>query len=125
MTFPLDNKYFDGLPSRVEAGVQHPQASLGECGHNLLELVTAKYGEAFLEPKVFPHLHPWGYGGWFYDCEMNFSAHVKMRVFDVRGWWAQDPIYPFFKYHYVTKMRHRGYNARRTIKVGELTEKLS
>ena len=125
MTFPLDSTYFDGLPSQVEAGVQHPQASLGECGHNLLELVTARYGEAFLEPKVFPHLHPWGYGGWFYDCEMNFAAHIKMRVFDVRGWWAQDPIYPFFKYDYMTKMRLRGYNARRTVKVGELTAKLS
>jgi len=47
-----------------------------------------------------------------------------MRLFDVRGWWATDPCYPFFKYDLMTKLRLRAYNARRVVKVSQLTETL-
>ena len=46
---------------------------------------TTHYGDKFLELKVFPYLHPFGFGGWYSDCSMDFSDHVKMRLYDVRG----------------------------------------
>ena len=91
----------------------------------LRDLVTTKYGEKDLEPKSFPHLHPWGFGGWYYKSDMTFSAHVKMRLFDVRGWYAEDPIYPFFKFDYMTKRTLRGYASRRTVKCAQLSEPLN
>ena len=109
IAFPIDATYFDQFPLIYDcedvAGVQHPHYPHGDCQKDLQDLTAAKYGEKFLEPKTFPHLHPWGYGGWHYGCPLNFQAHVKTRLFDVRGWWVTDPCYAFFKYDYMTKMR--------------------
>ena len=128
MAFPVDTRYFDQFPlifdAKDVAGVQHPQPQVSECRETLQQLVTAQYGEKYLEPKTFPHLHPWGHGGWYYQCPVPLAAHVKMRLFDVRGWWATDPCYPFFKYDLMTKLRLRAYNARRVVKVTELTHSL-
>ena len=124
MAFPVDSKYFDQFPLVLEgkdiAGhVQHPQPQVSECRNTLQQLVTAEYGEKYLEPKTFPYLHPWGHGGWYYQCPILLAAHVKMRLFDIRGWWATDPCYPFFKYDLMTKLHLRAYNARRVVKVYE------
>ena len=62
-----------------------------ECTEAMKNLVTAHYGEEYLEPKTFPHLFPWGFGGWHYNSPMKFEGHIKMRLYDVRGWWAHDP----------------------------------
>ena len=128
MAFPVDSRYFDNFPLIFEqkdvAGVQHPHPGT-QCREHLHQLTAAKYGEKYLEPKTFPHLHPWGFGGWHYECPMGFSPHIKMRLFDVRGWWGTDPCYPFFKYDYMTKQRLRAYNQRRVVKVGQLAEKLN
>ena len=61
-----------------------------DCQERMKELVTAQCGEKFLEPKTFPHLFPWGFGGWYHHC--------PMKLYDVRGWWAHDSAYRFFKY---------------------------
>ena len=124
MAFPVDSKYFDQFPLVFEgkdiAGhVQHPQPQVSECRNTLQQLVTAEYGEKYLEPKTFPYLHPWGHGGWYYQYPIPLAAHVKMRLFDMRGWWATDPCYPFFKYDLMTKLHLRAYNARRVVKVYE------
>ena len=89
--------------------LQHPQNPQCESQETLQDLVTTKYGQKSLEPKTFPHLHPWGFGGWHYQCELSYSVHIKMWLFDVRGWFTQDPTYTFFKYDYMTKRMLRGY----------------
>jgi len=100
MAFPVDSRYFDQFPVIYNeeedkadvAGMQHPQPPIRESREALRDLVTTRYGEKDLEPKSFPHLHPWGFGGWYYKSDMSFSAHIKMRLFDVRGWYAEDPF---------------------------------
>ena len=98
MAFPLDAKYFDDFPViRGDmhddiAGRQYPRPELTE---SLVNLCQAKYGEEFLDCKAFPHLHPWGYGGWYHKCPIPFNAHIKMRLYDMRGFYAEDRLYPF------------------------------
>ena len=104
------------------AGRQHPRP---QCQTNLHDIVYTKYGETFLDVKTFPHLHPWGFGGWHYDCEMSFSAHIKMRLFDIRGWFASDYLYPFFKFDFMSKSRLRMYASKRCVQIGNLTEALN
>ncbi len=105
MAFPVDSRYFDQFPlifdnadTEVDVvGMQHPQDSHFGVQQSVRDLVSTRYGETYLEPKSFPYLHPWGYGGWHYQCPLTFSQHVKMRLFDVRRWFAEDPVYPFFQ----------------------------
>ncbi len=54
-----------------------------------------------------------------------FSQHVKMWLFDVRGWFVEDPVYPFFKYDYMTKHILRGYASYRTVRCGDFNASLS
>ena len=82
-----------------------------ECQERMKEVVTAHYGEKFLEPKTFPHLFPWDFGGWHYNCPMKFESHIKMKLYDVRGWWAHDCAFLFFKYDEMMKLRLRAYNS--------------
>jgi hypothetical protein len=95
LAFPLDAKYFDQFPIVSNdvvadiAGRQYPKAE----HESLKQLVLAKYGERYLDCKAFPHLHPWGNGGWHNACGMPFQAHIKMRLFDIRGFFASDPAY--------------------------------
>jgi hypothetical protein len=49
---------------------------------------------------------------------------VKVRLFDVRGWWADDPTYPFFKYDLMTKLHLKAYAAKRVVKVKDLSDPL-
>ena len=132
MAFPVDSSYFDKYPlvynassepgTSDVAGRQHPRP---QCQTNLHDIVYTKYGEMFLDVKTFPHLHPWGFGGWHYDCEMSFSAHIKMRLFDIRGWFASDYPYPFFKFDFMSKSRLRMYASKRCVQIGNLTEVLN
>ena len=127
LAFPLDAKYFDQFPIVSNddtgdiAGRQYPKVE-----HEILKkLVLAKYGEKYLDCKAFPHLHPWGNGGWYNACGMPFQAHIKMRLFDIRGFFASDPAYCFFKYDYMTKVRLRLHNSRKVVKVQDLTNSLN
>ena len=132
MAFPVDSKYCEQYPliynTRVEArrsdvaGRQHPRP---ECQPNLHDIVYTKYGEKHLDVKTFPYLHPWGFGGWYYECEMSFSAHVKMRLFDIHGWFASDFLYPFFMFDFMSKSRLRMYASKRCVQVSNLTEALN
>ena len=109
MAFPVDARFFDdySLVFGEEddmAGRQYPHGH-SECTKAVRNLVTAHYGE-FLEPKTFPHLFPWGFGGWHCNSRMKYEGHIKMRL-HVRGWWAHDPAYMFFKYDEIVKLRQR------------------
>ena len=81
-------------------------------------------GEKHLDEKALPHLHPRGNCSCYHNCSVPFNAHVKMRLFDVRGTFAADPFYPFIKYDYVTKVRLWMRNARRVVTVKGLTNSL-
>jgi len=43
----------------------------------------------------------------------------------VRGWYAEDPIYPFFKFDYMTKRTLCGYVSHCTVKCAQLSEPLN
>ena len=131
MAFPLDAKYFDDFPliygepvlgPADKAGRQYPKP---ESQESLLNMCHTTYGEKDLDVKAFPHLHPYGHGGWYHKCSMPFQAHIKMRLFDVRGIFAADPCYCFFKYDYMVKVRMRMHNARKVVKVQNLTQMLN
>lgn len=128
MAFPLDANYFDNFPAMTKdwsediAGRQCPRP---EAHRILQDLTRAKYGEKYLDCKSFPHLHPWGHGGWYNNCQMPFNAHIKMRLFDIRGLFAEDPCYPFFKYDWMCKVRLRMYNAQTVIQVEKLSQPLN
>ena len=98
MAFPLDGKYFDDFPvirkdmQTDVAGRQYPHPELAE---SLVEFCQAKYGKKYLDCKTFPHLHPWGYGGWYHKCPIPFNAHVKMRLYDVQGSMLRIDVIPF------------------------------
>ena len=32
------------------------------------------YNDKFLEPKVFLHIHPFGFSGWHSGCSMDFRS---------------------------------------------------
>ena len=93
---------------------------------HLQQLTTVYYGDKFLKAKVFPHIHPFGFGGWYYGCSMDFSDHVKMRLFDVsyRGWYARDRHYPFYKFDFMVKQRLKACAAK-TVNTAQQTEKIT
>ena len=128
MAFPINASYFDQFPLIFDdglqdvAGRQYPHVA--ESQQKLRELTKARYGDHELDAKTFPHLHPWGFGGWYYGCFMPFHASIKMKLFDVKGWFASDQFYPFFKYGYMTKIRLHMNNCRWVVKVGSLQESL-
>ena len=60
MAFLIDARFFDNYPlvfgkDDDVAGRQNPREH-SDCQERMKELVTAQYGEKFLEPKTFPHL---------------------------------------------------------------------
>lgn len=73
MLFPSSSKYFKQFPAihsmRQAAGLQHPYKDLEEMMVHVVEhlqqLTTVHYGDRFLEAKVLPHIHPFGFVGWY------------------------------------------------------------
>ena len=57
--------------------------------------------------------------------EMSFSAHIKMHLFDIRGWFASDYLYQFFKFDFMSKSRLRMYASKHCVQIGNLTEVLN
>ena len=108
MAFPLDATYFDNFPLYHGEPILDPSDKAGrqfpkpEC-EVFKRLCHASYGEKYLDAKAFPHLHPYGHEGWYHKCPMAFQAHTKMKLFDIRGIYATDHCYCFFKYDYMVK----------------------
>ena len=84
-----------------------------------------QYGQEYLLEKTFPHLFPYGEGGWHYKCLLGFSQFTKIRLLDPRGHFANDVNFPFFMFDYMTKIRLRSYNARKVVTSSKLEEKLT
>ena len=98
MAFPVDARFFDNYPLLFGkeddvAGRQYPHEH-SECEEN------ERASEDLL---LWKNLFFWGFGGWHYNCPMKFESHIKMKLYDVRGWWAHDFA---FKYD---EMGLRGY----------------
>ena len=128
MAFPIDARFFDNYPLAYLGRMtmwQVDKSSWTLWMSGEWELVTAQYGEKFLQPKTFPHLFPWGFGGWHYHCLMKIESYIKMKLYNVRGWWAHDSAYMFFKCDGMVKLRLRGYNSRRVVRVSDLSEDLT
>ena len=53
---------------------------------------------------------------------MKFESHIKMKLYDVRDWWAHVSAY---MYNEMVKLRLRGYNSRRVVRVADLSEDLT
>ena len=46
---------------------------------------------------------------------------MKMRLYDVRGWFARGRLYPFYKFDLMAKLRLKAYAAK-TVNVAQQTE---
>ena len=130
MAFPVDSEYFDQYSPLYGdldiAGIQNPQPHMIDKVQDsvewLHECTSVQYGQEYLLEKTFPHLFPYGEGGWHYKCLLGFSQFTKIRLLDPRGHFANDVNFPFFMFDYMTKICLRSYNAR---KVVTLEEKLT
>ena len=87
---------------------------------SLREFTGVQYGQQYLLEKSFPHLFCYGEGGWYYGCPIGFSQFTKISLLDPSGRFSKDPNFPFFMFDYMTKIRMRGYNARKIVGVSKL-----
>lgn len=62
-----------------KAGRQYPKPE----HESLKQIVLAKYGEKYLDCKAFPHLHPWGNGGWYIIDVVCLFKHIQRCIFVV------------------------------------------
>ena len=92
MAFPIDSAYFDQFAAIYGdidvAGIQNPQPhvvdAVQDSVQQLRQLTSVQYGQEYLLEKTFPHLFPYGEGGWYYKCHLGFSQFVKMKLLDER-----------------------------------------
>ena len=89
MAFPLDAMYFplifekEQIQSADVAGIQHPKL---ECLKKLREMRYARHGEKYVDVKAFPHLHPWGDGGWYHKRPIPFMHNIKISTLQAQTW---------------------------------------
>ena len=130
MAFPVDSEYFDQyspLYGNLDiAGIQNPQPYMIDKVQDnvewLRECTSVQYGQEYLSEKTFPHLFPYGKGGWHYKCSLGFSQFTKIRLLDPRGHFSNDVNFPFFMFDYMTKIHLRSYNARKVVTSSKLEE---
>ena len=133
MAFPVDSTFFDKyspLYGNLDvAGIQNPQPHLLDKAQDSIEWLrtctSVQYGQEHLLEKTFPHLFPYGEGGWYYKCLLGFSQFTKIRLLDPRGHFAKDTNFPFFMFDYMTKIRLRAYIARKLVTTSKLEESLT
>ena len=133
MAFPVDSEYFDQyspLYGNLDiAGIQNPQPNMIDKVQDsvewLRECTSVQYGQEYLLEKTFPHLYPYGKGGWHYKCSLGFSQFTKIRLLDPRGHFANDVNFPFFMFDYMTKIHLRSYNAGKVVTSSKLEESLT
>ena len=91
----------------------------------LRSCTNVQYGQEYLLEKAFPHLFPYGEGGWYYKCPLGLFQFTKIRILDPRGYFAKDSNFPFFMFDYMTKIRLRAYNCRRVVVSSRLEERFT
>ena len=133
LAFPVDSEYFEQyspLYGEMDiAGIQNPKPHLIDEVHEnieqLRESTSVQYGQKYLLEKTFPHLFPYGKGGWFYKCFQGLSQFTKTKLLDCRGYFSNDQNFPFFMFDYMTKIRLRQYNSKKIIAVSKLEQNLT
>ena len=133
MAFPIDSEYFDQYSPLYGdldiAGIQNPQPHMIDKVQDSVEWLrkctSVQYGQEYLLEKTFPHLFPYGEGGWYYKSSLGFSQFTKIRLLDPRGYFANDGNFPFFMFDYMTKIRLRSFNARKVVTTSKLEENLT
>ena len=133
MAFPVDSTYFDKyspLYGNLDiAGVQNPQPHMTDKIKDSIEWLrsctSVQYGQEYLLEKAFPHLFPYGEGGWYYKCPLGLSQFTKIKLLDPRGYFAKDSNFPFFMFDYMTKIRLRAYNSKKVVASSRLEEILT
>ena len=133
LAFPVDSEYFEQyspLYGEMDiAGIQNPKSHLTDKVQDnieqLRETTSVQYGQKYLLEKTFPHLFPYGKGGWFYKCVHGLSHFTKTKLMDCRGYFSNDQNFPFFMFDYMTKMRLRQYNSKKIVAVSKLEQSLT
>ena len=91
----------------------------------LRECTSVQYGQKYLLEKAFPHLFPYGKGGWYYKCLLGLSQYTKSKLLDCRGYFSNDVNFPFFMFDYMTKIRLHSYNSKKIVAVKKLEHRLT
>ena len=133
MAFPVDSTYFDKyspLYGNLDiAGIQNPKPHIIDKVQDSVEWLrsctSVQYGQEYLFEKAFPHLFPYGEGGWYYKCLLGLSQFTKIRLLDPRGYFAKDLNFPFFMFDYMTKIHLWAYNSRKVVASGKLEKSLT
>ena len=91
------------------AGRQYPHPELAK---SLVNLCQAKYGEV-IGWKGFSSPSPTSMGLWgmVSQIPIPFNAHVKMRLYDVHGFYVEDRLYL-----YTLKVRLHIHEARKVVR---------
>ena len=63
------------------AGQKNPRLKVSQDKLKKLTQARARYGDYDLEAKTFPYLHPWGFGGWYYECGIPYHACTLQNGF--------------------------------------------
>ena len=73
--------------------------------YELKQLTRVKYSDPKLEAKLWPHLFPFGIGGWLQDTCMKAGEYLRLMLLkkDVR--WRKDTSFSFHWYDRQIKQR--------------------
>ncbi|XP_065054148.1 uncharacterized protein LOC135682959 isoform X4 [Rhopilema esculentum] len=109
-----------------QAGIQHPIAArMNKSLHELKQLTRVNYKDPKLEPKLWPHLFPFGIGGWSQDTCMKAGEYLKHMLLNKDARWRKDPSFSFHWYDRQIKMKlfylAKARKAKRVDRVDALT----
>ena len=71
----------------------------------LKQLTHVSYQDPYLEPKLWPHLFPFGTGGWSQDTCLKAGEYLKHRLLNLDARWRKDPSFSFHWYDRQIKLR--------------------
>ncbi|XP_065058005.1 uncharacterized protein LOC135685854 isoform X1 [Rhopilema esculentum] len=109
-----------------QAGIQHPiAAQMNKSLHELKQLTRVNYSDPKLEAKLWPHLFPFGIGGWSQDTCMKAGEYLKHVLLNKDARWRKDPSFSFHWYDRQIKMKlfyiAKARKAKRVDRVDALT----
>ena len=88
------------------AGVQHPNMDhLDKRLHELKQLTKVSYNDPYLEAKLWPHLFPFGNGGWCQDSLLKTGEYLKHKLLNLDARWRKDQSFSFHWYDRQIKSR--------------------
>ena len=114
-------------PILDSAGVQHPLTihNLNTTLHELKNLTRVSYADPYLEAKLWPHLFPFGTGGWYDNSLLKAGEYLKHKLLNLDARWRKDPSFSFHWYDRQMKSRlfyvARARRAKRNSRTDNLT----